>query len=191
MRRQLALATSVLITAALLATCGTDDTENVTTKITPNSDRQTPSQETTTKTTTRPTFADYAVAPDLSGNGQRLTQWIGKQPVVINFWGTWCGPCRREIPDLVQLYDEYKSRGVEIVSLAMRDRPEQVRSFAAQNGMDWVHLLATQQAAEAFGYSGSVPTTIFYDRNGTEVARFTGARNYQTFKKAFEQIAAS
>ena len=129
---------------------------------------------------------------DVDGNSRELSEWVGRQPVVINFWGTWCPPCRREIPGLVKLYGEYKSRGIEIISFALERTagPQQVKQFAQQAGMDWVQLIGNQEVATAFKLTGSVPTTIFLDAQGNEVARHIGARPYEVFKPDFEKIAA-
>ncbi len=153
----------------------------------------------TTKTTTTENYpsttpvaqSDASVlqftASDLDGNMQNSSTWVGKQPLVINFWGTWCPPCRKEIPDLVRLYKEYHPKGVEIVGLAVRDTPEKVRAFSKKNGMEWVMLMANNEVAYKFKIS-SVPTTIFVDRNGKVVEKFIGMRGYEAFKKAFESI---
>ena len=153
--------------------------------------------QTTTPVTREPrstvgTYSGITVF-DLAGNKHDLTEWVGREPVVVNIWGTWCPPCRREIPGLVKLYGEYKKRGVEIVSLAMERSagPEQVKMFTEQAGMQWVQLIANQDIAVALGFSGSVPTTIFFDASGREVARHVGARDYDTFKTDFEKIAGS
>lgn len=129
---------------------------------------------------------------DLDGNTHRLSEWIGQKPVVINFWGTWCPPCRREIPGLVRLYDEYKDQGIEIISLAIERTagPAQVKQFTRQAGMKWVQLMATDQIVQGFGYTGSVPTTLFLDINGKEVSRHVGARPYEVFKIDFEKLAS-
>lgn len=128
---------------------------------------------------------------DVDGNSRDMSEWIGHKAVVVNFWGTWCGPCRREIPGLIQLYAEYKKRGVEIVSLALERQagPQQVKQFTEQAGMEWVQLMGNQNIAEAFQLTGSVPTTIFYDATGKEVARHVGARPYEVLKPDFEKIA--
>ena len=81
------------------------------------------------KTTAAVSFEAY----DLSGTLRRSDEWIGQQPVVVNIWGTWCPPCRREIPDLIKLYDEFGPKGVEIVGLAVeRGSPDNVGPFARQ-----------------------------------------------------------
>ncbi len=130
-------------------------------------------------------------ATDLTGQARSSVEWMGKQPVVINFWGTWCPPCRKEIPDLVKVYNEFKGRGVQVVSLALNDTPDQVKDYAQKAQMDWVMLMGDQDIAQTFGGIRGVPTTIFYDRSGKEVGRFVGGRDYETFKKAFEMIAGS
>ena len=143
-------------------------------------------------------FAAY----DLDGNLQQSSQWVGKQPVVLNVWGTWCPPCRREIPDLVKLYKEYAPKGVEMIGLAVvrNEPPQSVRQFAQEHDMGWEMLLADQNIAMAFGIQ-AVPTTIFIDRNGNvipvtdgngkTVDRFTGMQSYEVFKAAFEKLLKS
>ena len=135
--------------------------------------------------------AMYISAVDLEGQSHRLADWIGQKPVVVNFWGTWCPPCRREIPGLVRLYDEYRERGVEIISLAIEKRagPEQVKQFTESAGMKWPQFMTNDNAMRAFGYDGAVPLTVFLDKDGREVARHRGGRPYEAFKIDFEKIA--
>lgn len=138
-------------------------------------------------------------AYDTKGTKRSTDEWIGKKGVVINFWGTWCPPCRMEIPDLVKLYNEYKMKDIEIIGVAINDKPYQVEQFAANNGMDWVMLIGDVEIAQKFEIS-SVPTTIFIDKDGKVMPvfdpvlqgiapQFKGAKNYETFKKAFEELA--
>lgn len=129
------------------------------------------------------------VAADTKGTLRKSSEWIGhKRGVVINFWGTWCGPCRREVPALVQLYEEYKSKGVEIVSIALNDTPDKVTNYAASNNMSWVMLMGDEAAVQKFGDIRAVPTTIFLDASGKEVQRLIGAQDHATFKQAFEKM---
>lgn len=129
---------------------------------------------------------------DLDGNQHTLNEWVGHRPVVVNLWGTWCPPCRREIPDLVALYKEFDGQ-VEIVSIALERKasPQQVKSFAEKAGMSWVHLLPSEDILRFLRYDGGVPTTIFFDGKGREINRHVGARTYSVFKKDFEAIAGT
>ncbi len=138
-------------------------------------------------------------ARDVDGELHSSSEWIGKQPVVINIWGTWCPPCRKEIPDLVRLYGEYKSKGIEFVGLALERRagPADVKAFAAQNNMEWIMLMAEREHAVQFNATG-VPKTILIDRHGkvmqvTDAAgrvgnAFVGPQPYHTFKAAFDKL---
>ncbi|HWR82535.1 MAG TPA: TlpA disulfide reductase family protein [Candidatus Deferrimicrobium sp.] len=125
---------------------------------------------------------------DIHGVSHHLGEWIGKRPVVLNFWGTWCGPCRREVPDLVRLYSEYSPRGIEMLGLAVNDHPDKVAQFIRQFGMDWVMLMASREITIKYGIFSGIPQTIFIDRNGQEVKRFVGAQSYQTLQQGFEAI---
>jgi len=127
------------------------------------------------------------MANDIDGNFHTLEQYKGK-PLILNFWGTWCPPCRRELPDLKKIYAEYKPQGLEIIGLAVNDSPEKVRSFAKQMGIDWVMLIANQESAKSYQIGNGVPVTIFLDREGKETGRAIGARDYNFFKNQIEKI---
>lgn len=124
-------------------------------------------------------------AYDVYGTPQSSAQWVGKQAVVLNFWGTWCPPCRKEIPDLVKVYNEFQGQGIEMLGLAVRDRPDNVITFSRDNGMNWPMLMGDNSLAMKFRITG-VPTTIFVSKNGTELGRFVGPQDYDTFRQAFE-----
>jgi len=148
---------------------------------------QQPSQQTAPPAqATSPRTSDTAY--DIDGKSRRLDEWIGKQPVVLNFWGTWCGPCRREVPSLVRLYNEYSSKGIAMIGLAVNDRPENVRSFAQQHGMGWVMLMADKNLLLKYRVISGIPQTIFLDKNGTEVKRLIGSQTYDALKQGFEAI---
>ena len=169
---------SSLLIIAFLSSCSSD---NQKTQTTDQKNNMTQNQSTDIS-------GDFIFsAYDLNGTLHSSNEWIGKQPVVINFWGTWCPPCRKEIPDLVKIYDEYAPKGVEILGLAVNDQPNKVSSFAQSNNMKWTMMVADKDLVIRYGISG-VPTTIFLDRNGNEIQRFVGPRDYETFKAAFEQI---
>ena len=112
----------------------------------------------------RPDF----ILPDLSGKLQDVSQWDGKV-VLVNFWATWCPPCRREIPAFIELQDQYREHGLQIVGVAI-DEPEVVRQFADTVGVNYPMLngtLKATQLARAFGNSyGALPYSVLVDRHG-------------------------
>jgi len=130
-------------------------------------------------------------AYDINGKLRRSDEWIGKQPVVINVWGTWCPPCRKEIPDMVKVYEEFSSKGIEFLGIAVRDTPAKVKRFTESNNMNWVMLMGDPSTLSTMGNITGVPTTIFLDRNGKEVQRFVGPRDYQTFATEVKMLINS
>ena len=109
-------------------------------------------------------------APDLSGNVATLADFRG-QPVVINFWATWCPPCRVEMPDLQAAYDEHQDAGLVILAVNFQESPEMVsRFFYDQMGLTFTPLLDENgRIARQYGVS-SFPTTYFIGRDGAVTA---------------------
>jgi thiol-disulfide isomerase/thioredoxin len=113
---------------------------------------------------------------DLTGKSIPISAWSGKS-LVINFWATWCAPCRREIPLLKTLAAEWDGRDLKVVGIAV-DYRDKVRDFAGQFKIDYPVLIGDQDAldvAAKFGMaSPAFPFTVFTDRRGEVVALFVG-----------------
>jgi thiol-disulfide isomerase/thioredoxin len=113
---------------------------------------------------------------DLSGKPTSIDAWSGKS-LVINFWATWCAPCRREIPLLKTLATDWAARDLEVIGIAV-DYVDKVRPFAEQFKIDYPLLIGEQDAVEVaakFGMdSPGLPFTVFTDRRGEVVALFVG-----------------
>ena len=120
---------------------------------------------------------EAARLPDLAGTPQALDQWRGKV-VLVNFWATWCAPCREEIPMLVKLQEKYGDRGLQLVGIAI-DQAEKVRPYAAEMRMNFPILLGSSDGialARDLGNRAAVlPFTLVLDRSGKIVAREVGA----------------
>lgn len=112
--------------------------------------------------------------PDLDGKPRALSEWHGR-PLLINFWATWCEPCRREIPLLRQLRAEHSKFGLEVLGIAV-DFHDAVKGYAKQAGIDYPVLVAEEDATapKAFGVGMGLPTTVFADREGRIVATHIG-----------------
>ena len=174
--------TTLALTIILISGCG--DSEADSAQRTTTNDNST-----TAAVATGGSYSNLFTVQDLQGKTRTADEWIGKQPVVINFWGTWCPPCRREIPELAKLYAEYKDKGIEIIGVALERSagPDQVAQFASQNSMDWVLVMGNQAIAETYQIQ-SVPTLVLYDASGKEVDRLIGLHSADDLKKAFDAI---
>jgi thiol-disulfide isomerase/thioredoxin len=113
---------------------------------------------------------------DLTGKSIPISAWSG-QSLVINFWATWCAPCRREIPLLKTIAAEWAGRDLQVLGIAV-DYRDKVKDFAGQFKIDYPVLIGDQDAldiAAKFGMaSPAFPFTVFTDRRGEVVALFVG-----------------
>ena len=113
--------------------------------------------------------------PGADGKVHRLKEWAGR-PLVVNFWATWCEPCRREIPLLNALRRENAANKLEIVGIAI-DQADPVRQYASDHGIDYPLLLGEREgleAARAFGMETVLPFSVFADRKGHVVTLKVG-----------------
>jgi thiol-disulfide isomerase/thioredoxin len=152
-----------------------------------------PTQTTAPTQTAAPTepeeLPDFTVYT-LEGEPVKLSDFRGK-PVVLNFWASWCGPCRREMPDFQIAYEKYKE-DIHFLFVNMtdgsRETVESASSFLADSGFTFPVYYDTQMdAAIAFSVY-SLPTTYFIDENGAVLAYGRGALNMATLEKSIGYI---
>ena len=116
---------------------------------------------------------------DLSGQEQNLSSYAGKL-VFLNFWATWCGPCRTEIPSMEELYLELQNQGFVIVALNSQETDEQVADFVENVGMSFPVLLDTDGRVGAAYSIRAIPTTYIIDPQGYILGRMVGTRDWYT-----------
>ena len=132
-------------------------------------------------------------APNFSLQSQdgktiELKKLAGKA-VVVNFWATWCGPCRAEIPGMVKVYEKYKGKGLEIVGISLdRGGWDDVKPYLAKNKISYPIVVAGQELTDAYGGIRSIPTSFFVDRKGNIVSKHVGALSEEAFEKAVKEI---
>jgi len=122
----------------------------------------------------------------LDGQGFQLATLRGRV-VLLNFWATWCIPCRSEIPELNNMHRDLESRGLSVVGVSTYDQAEGVRDFWKDIKQDYTVLLGDQSVESTFAVSG-LPTTFILDREGRIRAKIVGERRRDTFEAAVKPL---
>lgn len=121
---------------------------------------------------------------DLDHHARTLADWKGKT-VLVNFWATWCPPCRQEIPLLIKAQRRYAGQGVEVIGIAVDD-PKAVRAFSARMHINYPVLLGEDQAVELMKQAGDgqglLPYSVLLSSRGSVVATQVGAFDRSTLK---------
>ena len=153
-------------------------------------------EESIQKNATKKDHSNDTKAPDfklatIGGDEFNLSDYKGKV-IMLNFWGTWCPPCRKEIPDLVSLQAKYNKDGLEIVGITLNSgSAAEIQKFADQKQMNYTILTdfgnnETQAVTNLYGQAvgepiSSIPTTLLIDRDGYIVKGYLGARSEEVF----------
>lgn len=137
-----------------------------------------------------------SVAPDFTlksvpdGKEVRLSSLRGKA-VLLNFWATWCGPCKIEMPSLVDLQKKYGPQGLQIVGVAMDDADDkEISTFAHKMGVNYLVLRGTEKIGDLYGGIQQLPTTYYLDRSGKVVDETIGGAGEATFEEAIKRALA-
>ena len=137
-----------------------------------------------------------SLAPDFSlksvpdGKEVRLSSLRGKA-VLVNFWATWCEPCKIEMPSLVDLQKKYGPQGFQIVGVAMDDADDkEISSFAHKMGVNYMVLRGTEEVGDHYGGIDHLPMTYYLDRSGKVVDETVGMAGEATFEDAIKRALA-
>ena len=110
---------------------------------------------------------------------------------VINFWATWCGPCRKEMPDLIALSHEYASKNVRFLGVAEDrgvDVADVVRTYVSEHNVPYQNLLGNDEMDDAFGNPRAIPTTFIVDAGGNIVQTLVGMRTKEFYARAIDNL---
>jgi peroxiredoxin len=127
---------------------------------------------------------------DLDGNEVGLSEFRG-EVVFVNFWATWCPPCRAEMPDIESLYQEYKDKGVVVIGIDIGESEATVRQFVQQGGYSWTFVLDSTGAVAANYNIRAIPTSFFIDREGVIQAVNIGAMTKQGMEARLAEAMTS
>ena len=136
------------------------------------------------------------VAPDfeltsLDGKRVKLSDYRGKA-VLLNFWATWCSPCKVEMPWFVDLQKKYGTDGLVILGIAMDDtETPKIAQFASEMGVNYPVLLGTDQVSEAYGNVQFLPTSFYINREGKIIAKGAGLLGRNDIEENIRKALAS
>ena len=131
----------------------------------------------------RPANLEFTLE-DMDGNDVDFQSFAG-QVVLLNFWATWCGPCKIEIPWFIEFAEQYKEDGLVVLGMSLDDPADKIQAFAEEYDVNYPMLvgLGREDFQEAYGPVWGIPTTFFIDREGTLCRTHAGIANRAEFEK--------
>jgi peroxiredoxin len=138
----------------------------------------------------KPAPLDFTLK-DMDGADVHLASYRGKI-ILLNFWATWCPPCKVEIPDLIELQEQYKD-DVVVLGFSVDDTADQLKPFAAEYKMNYPVLvgLGHENIQEAYGPMWGIPVTIIIDRDGTIAKKQSGIRTKDQMEREIKALLKS
>jgi cytochrome c biogenesis protein CcmG/thiol:disulfide interchange protein DsbE len=135
---------------------------------------------------------EYSLAPnfslpDLAGRRLDLSSYRGKV-VLLDFWATWCDPCREEVPHFVELQKKYGGQGLQIVGISMDDGPEAVRDFYQRFKMNYPVVMGNAETGELYGGVLGLPIAFLIGRDGRITAKHIGATDISVLENEIANL---
>ena len=125
---------------------------------------------------------------DMNGAEVKLSSYKGKI-ILLNFWATWCEPCKYEIPDLISLQEQYAG-DVVVLGFSVDDTPEQLKAYAAEYKVNYPMLVGSghENVQDAYGPMWGIPVTIVIARDGTIARKQSGIRTREQFEREIKAL---
>ncbi len=138
----------------------------------------------------RPNFAPNFSWKDKSGNTKSLDSYKGNI-TFVNFWATWCGPCKHELPDLIELSKEFSNNKVTFIGVSVDRGPniiDDVRAFVKEREVPYQNVLASDEMVEAYGNVRAIPTSFLINGEGKIVQTYIGIRSKEFLAGSIRSI---
>jgi thiol-disulfide isomerase/thioredoxin len=144
---------------------------------------------------TRALSGQQSIAPDfvlpgINGGAVQLSAYRGRV-VLLDFWATWCEPCREETPQFVELQDKYRDQGLQILGVSMDDNAEPVREFYKQFKVNYPVVMGNARIGELYGGVLGLPIAFLIRRDGRVYVRHDGATNITTLEAEIKSALAT
>jgi len=176
-----------ILAAFVVVSCGSDNPKSAGSahpSATPAGESVAAAQKKSSGPRSAPAFA----LKDADGKSVSLADYKGKV-VLLNFWATWCGPCKVEIPWFVDFERKYKDRGFAVLGVAMDDEGwEVVKPYLAKSKINYRILAGNDKVAEAYGGVDSLPTTFIIDKDGKITAEHQGLVSKDDYEKEIVRL---
>ena len=135
-----------------------------------------------------PTKAPNFKLKAADGKTIELAKLKGKV-VVVNFWATWCAPCRAEVPGFIDVYEKYKNKGVEIVGISLDEEGwGKVKPYISKSKVNYPVVIDGFKAAQEYGNVNVIPTTFFVDKNGNIKQKHIGMLDKESLEKILKEM---
>lgn len=129
----------------------------------------------------------FTLGTPVGGKSVSLSDYKGKV-VLVNFWATWCPPCRQEVPDFVKVQQELRPKGFEIVGISLDDGPDPVVGFVEEQKVNYAVAMGNNEIAQQYGGVRAIPTSFLLDREGKIVKQYQGAIDADTLRQAIQPL---
>jgi thiol-disulfide isomerase/thioredoxin len=140
----------------------------------------------TCDTPAKPAPLDFTLT-DMDGKRVDLAAFKGR-PLVLNFWATWCGPCKSEIPMFVAAEEKYRENGFTVLGVSVDDPAPALQKFAAEYKMNYPVLMANDGIQDAYGPIFAIPVSIFIKKDGTVCKKHFGPVDEQEIDKDIQAL---
>jgi thiol-disulfide isomerase/thioredoxin len=125
---------------------------------------------------------------DLNGRSVSFSDFRGKV-VILDFWATWCAPCRVEIPQFVALQKQYGAKGLTVIGVSLDEQGlDVVKKFVKRLAVNYPIVIGNEKVAEAYGGIDAIPTTFVIDRQGRIMSRHMGYDDKAVFEKEIQSL---